>query len=83
MSEPIDPNYSDRFFAEKIISRDYKRLLVVMTDSESDTHVWSGYDGVTSDILGLARIATLQAEENFGNAPGKKFDSDTGDEIDP
>lgn len=78
--EPIDPNYADRFFAEKIISRDYKRLLVVMTDMNSDTHVWSGHDGVTSDIIGLAEVAILQGEDSWHNTPGKRFDADTGDE---
>lgn len=53
-----------------------------MTDNDSDTHVWGGHDGVTSDILGLAKIAKMQGEDNYRGAPGKRFDADTGDEID-
>lgn len=76
----LDPNYADRFFAEKIISRDYKRLLLVMVDEENQTHVWRGHDGQFCDAFGLARIAIMQTEENWNESPGETLDPETGDQ---
>jgi hypothetical protein len=74
----IDPDFADRFFGEKIITRDYKRLLVVMVDNDNSTHVWGGYDGQYCDRIGLAHLAIMQTHDNWNDSQGKNIDPETG-----
>lgn len=64
-----DPEESERFFGEKIISGEYKRCLVVMEDEEGKIHTWNATNLL--DFAGLAHVANLRVSQLYFNLEGE------------